>query len=72
MYRKIAVANSESAEAQLAFGSTIQWAKSLGSELDTITVMSEFPSYTAIARTADPSQSHVLVVDSHAWWMVQQ
>jgi nucleotide-binding universal stress UspA family protein len=63
LFRKIAVAYNESAEAQRAFTSAIQLAKSLEAELATITVMATLPSYTAFAGAADPSLPEILNQD---------
>ena len=63
MFRKIAVAYNESPEAQRALASAILLASSLSAELETITVMSEPPSYTAFASAADPSLPQLLRED---------
>jgi nucleotide-binding universal stress UspA family protein len=63
MFRRIAVAYNESAEAQRALASAIQLAKSIGAELQTITVMADLPSYTAFAGIADPSLPRILEED---------
>lgn len=63
VFKKIAVAYNESAEAQRALASAIQLAKSLDAELETITVMANLPSYTAFAGAADPSLPQVLKTD---------
>lgn len=63
MFRKIAVAYNESPEAQRALASAILLASSLNAELETITVMSELPSYTAFASAGDPSLPQVLRAD---------
>jgi len=63
VFRKIAVAYNESPEAKRALSSAILLAHSLGAELEAITVMKEFPSYTAFASAADPALPQVLRVD---------
>ena len=63
MFKRIAVAYNESAEAQRALASAIQLAKSIGAELQTITVMADLPSYTAFAGMADPSLPRILNED---------
>ena len=63
MFKRIAVAYNESAEAQRALASAIQLAKSMGAELQTITVMADLPSYTAFAGVADPSLPRILEED---------
>jgi nucleotide-binding universal stress UspA family protein len=63
MFKRIAVAYNESAEAQGALASAIQLAKSIGAELQTITVMADLPSYTAFAGMADPSLLRILNED---------
>jgi nucleotide-binding universal stress UspA family protein len=63
MFRKIAVAYNESPEAERAFLSAVHLAKSLGAELRTITVMADFPAYTAFAGAEDSSLPRVLQDD---------
>ena len=63
MFRKIAVAYNESAEAQRALASATQLAQSLSAEIETITVMSELPSYTAFASAGDPTLPRILKAD---------
>ena len=63
MFKGIAVAYNESAEAQRAFAAAIQLAKSVGAQLQTITVMTDLPSYTAFAGVADPSLPRILNED---------
>ena len=63
MFRKIAVAYNESAEAQRALTSAIQLAESLNAELETITVMTNPPSYAAFATAADSSLPQILKAD---------
>ena len=63
MYKKIVVAYNESPEAQRAFASAIQLAKSLNAELRTVTVMAELPSYTVYAGVADPALPRILHAD---------
>jgi len=63
VFRKIAVAYNESAEAQRALALAIQLAGSLNAELETITVMSDRPIYTAFASAADSSLPQILKAD---------
>ena len=63
MFKRIAVAYNESAEAQRALASAIELAKNIGAELRTITVMADLPSYTAFAGVADPSLPRILDED---------
>ncbi len=63
MYKKIAVAYNESEEAQRALASAILLAATLGAELETVTVMTKLPSYTAFASAGDPSLVQVLEKD---------
>jgi nucleotide-binding universal stress UspA family protein len=63
MFRKIAVAYDESPEAERAFRTGIQLAKTLSAELLTITVVEELPAYTAYAAGADSSIMHTLRED---------
>jgi nucleotide-binding universal stress UspA family protein len=63
VFKKIAVAYNESAEAQRALAAAIQLATSLDAELETITVMTDLPSYTAFAAAGDPSLPQVLQAD---------
>ena len=63
MFKKIAVAYNESAEAQRALASAVQLARSLAAELETITVVADLPSYTAFASAADSSLSQILKSD---------
>jgi nucleotide-binding universal stress UspA family protein len=63
MFKRIAVAYNESAEAQRALASAIELAKNIGAELQTITVMADLPSYTAFAGVADPSLPRILDED---------
>jgi nucleotide-binding universal stress UspA family protein len=63
MFKRIAVAYNESAEAQRALASAIELAKSIGAELQTIMVMADLPSYTAFAGMADRSLPRILNED---------
>jgi nucleotide-binding universal stress UspA family protein len=63
MFRKIAVAYDESAEAERAFRTAIQLAKALTAELLTITVVDELPAYTAYAAGADTTIIRTLNLD---------
>ncbi len=72
MFKKIAVAYNESAEAQRALLSAIQLAKSLGAELQTITVMSNLPAYTVFAGVADPSLPRALNEDRIRFYKLLQ
>lgn len=55
MFRTIAVAYNDSPESERALICAIQLAKSLGAELNTITVTTKPPAYTAFAGAADSS-----------------
>ena len=68
MFRKIAIAYNESAEAQRALASAILLARSLNAELVTITVMADLPSYTAFASAGDPSLPQVLRADREKFY----
>jgi nucleotide-binding universal stress UspA family protein len=63
MFKKIAVAYNESPEAQRAFASAMQLARTLGAELATITVMADLPAYSAFASAGDSSLGQVLLND---------
>jgi nucleotide-binding universal stress UspA family protein len=63
MFRKIAVAYNESPEAKRALVSAIQLAKHLNADVQIVTVMADFPSYTAYAVAADVSLTRVLEDD---------
>ena len=63
VFQKIAIAYNESAESQRALATAIQLAKSLGAELQTITVMADLPAYTAFGSVADPGLPQVLESD---------
>ena len=63
MFSKIAIAYDQSPEAERAFTTAIQLAKSLGAELMTITVLEELPAYTAYAAGTDPSAMRTLQQD---------
>lgn len=63
MFHRIVVAYNESPEAQRALGCAIQLASSLHAELQTVTVMTDLPGYTAFAEASDPSLTRVLEQD---------
>lgn len=63
MYRTIAIALNESAESQRAFTTAMHLAQALGSELVTITVMTDLPAYTAFGSVADPGLPQMLEAD---------
>jgi nucleotide-binding universal stress UspA family protein len=63
LYRKIVVAFNESAESQRALATAMHLAKALGSELETITVMTDLPAYTAFSSVGDPGLPQVLETD---------
>jgi nucleotide-binding universal stress UspA family protein len=63
MFKKIAVAYNESAEAEHAFVCAVKLAATLGAELSTITVTSPLPAYSAFAGAADPALSRALLDD---------
>jgi nucleotide-binding universal stress UspA family protein len=68
LFQKIAVAYNESAESQRAFATAIRLAKTLGSELETITVMADLPSYTAFSSVGDPGLPQVLELDRQKFY----
>jgi nucleotide-binding universal stress UspA family protein len=59
MFKKIVVAYNQSNESERALRAAIQLAKSLGSELHAVTVMTGLPAYAAFAGV-EPSLSQVL------------
>jgi nucleotide-binding universal stress UspA family protein len=63
MYKNIAVAYDESPEAARALGAAIDLAKTLGVELQSVTVMEKLPSYTAFASATDPAMIATLEED---------
>ena len=63
MFNKIAVAYNESAEARRALETAIHLAKTLGTELRTITFKDDRPAYAAYATAADSSLAHTLEED---------
>jgi nucleotide-binding universal stress UspA family protein len=63
MFKKIAVAYNDSPEADHALVCAIELAKSLGAELQTITVIADLPAYTAFAAAADSSLPRMLADD---------
>src|SRR5208337_2595040 len=68
MFRKIAVAYDESPEAARALTAAIDLAKTVGVGLETITVMEEFPAYTAFATGADPAMLTALKEDREKFY----
>jgi len=68
MFKNIAVAYDESPEAGRALAGAIRLAKTLGVELQTITVMEKLPAYTAFATSADPSMLNVLEEDRSKYY----
>jgi nucleotide-binding universal stress UspA family protein len=63
MFKRIAIAYNESAEAQRALATAIELTRSIGAELETITVVADLPSYTAFAGVAGPSLPRILHED---------
>jgi len=63
MFQKVVVAYNQSPESERALDSAIQLALSLNATLQTVTVMTDLPPYTAYAAAADPSISRVLKED---------
>jgi nucleotide-binding universal stress UspA family protein len=63
MFKRIAIAYNESAEAQRALATAIELTRSIGAELETITVVADLPSYTAFAGVAGPSLPRILNED---------
>ena len=68
MFKKITVAYNETPEAERALLSAIQLAKSLGAELQTITVMADSPAYAAFAAAGDPSFPQTLENDRQKFY----
>jgi nucleotide-binding universal stress UspA family protein len=72
MFKKIAVAYDESAEAGRALKAAIQLAKTFGVGLSAITVMEELPAYTAFATSADPEMMLTLAEDRARYYDAMQ
>src|ERR1700730_11260343 len=70
MFTRIAVAYNESAEAQRALATAIELAKSIGADLQTITVVADLPSYTAFAGVAGPALPRILNEDHIKFYQV--
>jgi nucleotide-binding universal stress UspA family protein len=67
MFQRIVVALSESPESERALAAAIRLAKSLSSELHTVTVVEALPAYTAYAAV-DASIPRVLKEDQMAFY----
>jgi nucleotide-binding universal stress UspA family protein len=63
MFKRIAVAYSESPEAGRALTSAVHLAKTLGAELRAVTILQAPPAYTAYADAADPSLKLIINSD---------
>ena len=72
MFRKIALTYNESPASRRALVSAIQLAKSLNTELHTVTVMTGLPAYTAYAAAADASLSKMLMNDRVTFYKTLQ
>ncbi len=72
MFKNIAVAYDESLEAGRALGAAIQLAKTLGTGLQSITVMDKLPAYTAFATSAEPAMLAVLEEDRSKYYEQMQ
>lgn len=68
MYKKIAVAFDESAEAARAFRSALELAKLLGSELYLITVIEALPPYVGYINAIAPDVPGMLKADREAFY----
>jgi nucleotide-binding universal stress UspA family protein len=68
MFKNIAVAYDESPEAGRALSTAIHLAKTLGAELQTITVMENLPAYTSFAVSTDPTMLNVLMEDRSEYY----
>ena len=68
MFKKIAVALDESAEAERAFRSAIELAKFNSAELCVITVIEEFPPYIGYVSAAAPDVTRLLVEERHSFY----
>jgi nucleotide-binding universal stress UspA family protein len=68
MFRRIVVAYNESQESERALLSAIQLAKSLGAELQAITVMADLPAYTVYAQAINPAAAQVLKDDRRTFY----
>lgn len=63
MFNKIAVAYNESPEASRALATAIRLAKTLGSEVEAITIREDPSAYAAYATAADSSLARILTED---------
>jgi nucleotide-binding universal stress UspA family protein len=68
MFHRIVVAYNESPEAHRALAAGILLAKSLDAELQTITAVVDWPSYTAFAGAADPAIPRLLEDDRQKFY----
>ena len=68
MYKRIAVAFDESPEAGRAFGSALDLAKLLGSELYLITVVEDLPPYIGYISSVAPDVPGMLKADRQAFY----
>jgi hypothetical protein len=63
MFKRIAVTYSESPEARRALTSAVYLAKTLGAELQAVTILHAPPAYTAYAEAVDPSLKLIINSD---------
>ena len=68
MFKKIAVALDESAEAERAFRSALDLAKFTSAELCVITVIEEFPPYIGYVSAAAPDVTRLLVEERRSFY----
>lgn len=68
MYKKIAVAFDESAEAERAFRSAVELAKFVSAELCLITVIEAFPAYIGYVSASSPDVTRLLVDERRSFY----
>ena len=68
MFKKIAVAFDESAEAERAFRSALELAKFVSAELCLITVIEAFPAYIGYVSASSPDVTHLLVDERRSFY----
>jgi len=68
VYKKIAVAFDESAEAERAFRSAVELAKFVSAELCLITVIEAFPAYIGYVSASSPDVTRLLVDERRSFY----
>ena len=68
MFKKIAVAFDESAEAERAFRSALELAKFVSAELCLITVIEAFPAYIGYVSASSPDVTRLLVDERRSFY----